>query len=86
MNISQITLKTYYSVEELAKTFNGLNAIVSKTFYGKVCNVCYCNVCYILSLKVHEKAKNEICVIKYTLTLDHLFTDGNKISQILSDS
>ena len=35
-----------------------------KNFYWKVCyDVCYCNVIYILSLKVHEKVKNENCVI-----------------------
>ena len=56
---------TWRNFEELAETFNGFNAMVSKTFYGKVCNVCYCNVSYILSLKVHEKTKNENCIIKF---------------------
>ena len=50
-----------------AKKFNSFNAIVSKTFYGKFCNLCYCNVSYILSLNVHEKPKNENRVIKFVL-------------------
>ena len=39
--------------------------------------ICYCKVRYILSLQVHEKAKNENCVIKTfeRMTLDHLFSD-----------
>ena len=41
--------------------------IVSEIFYGKVCTVSYCNVSHVLSLKVHEKANNENCVIKFIL-------------------
>ena len=88
-NIWQLILKIWYSFEELSKMFSGLNAIVSNTFYRKVCNICYCNVSCILSLKVHEKAKCENCVIKFILKewhYDHLFSNRNKVSQILLDS
>ena len=66
-----------------------MNAIVSKTFYGKVFNVCYCKVSYILPLKVHKKAKHDNCVIISIFKewhSDHLFSDRNKISRILWDS
>ena len=56
--ILQLTLKIWYSFEELDKTFNGFNAVVWKT---------YVTVTLILPLKVHEKEINENCVIKFIL-------------------